>query len=322
MGRAVITLATTKEVYVGMAFSLARSFLYWNRDRGIDFHLVTDLDFNLPRDLKDIRVLRVSPGELGVGFAQKLHLDTLAPAEQTLFIDADCLCLGPLSDVFDRFAGHAVSAFGEELATGHWFGDIQPLCARFAVPALPRLHGAIYYVEPGNAAGVICARARALEPDYDAIGLVRLRGRPNEEILMSIAMAESKETVLPDDDAIFNCVGRYPVIRELSVLDGICRMSNPARPHNLHNVNWSVGHSAPGRIVHFHNASTDHWRYRTEALKLRLILESGMPEALARLLAAGSVAIPGWLVEFAKDTLRPMYRKLFGVRSIAPSKRI
>ena len=322
MGRAVITLANTKEVYVGMAFALARSFLYWNRDREIDFHLVTDLDFSLPRDLKDIHVRRFLPGELGVGFAQKLHLDTLAPAEQTLFIDADCLCLGPLSDVFDRFAGHAVSAFGEELTAGHWFGDIASLCAHFGVPALPRLHGAVYYIEPGNKAAAICTRARALEPDYDAIGLVRLRGRPNEEVLMSIAMAELKETVLPDDDTVFNCVGRYPVIHELSVLDGVCRISNPARPHNLYNANWPIGRAAPRKIVHFHNASTDRWRYRNEALKLRLILESGMPEFLARSAATATVAFPGWSVEVAKDILRPAYRKLFGVRPIAPSKRV
>lgn len=315
-------MATTKDIYVDMALSLARSFLYWNRDRAIDFHLVTDLAVDLPRDLKGIRIVRLSPGELGIGFSPKLHLDKLAPAEQTLFVDADCLCLGPLSDVFERFAGHAVSVFGSEVSTGHWFGDIEPLCTRFAVAALPSFNGGVYYLEPGDKAAAIYARARALEPEYDAIGLVRLRGRPNDEILMSIAMAEFKQTPVPDDGTVFACLEHYPLIRELSVLDGICRMSNPARPHRLHDPKRPAGHAAPTRIAHFLNTYTDHWRYRTETLKLRLILESGLPEILARPLAAVSTALPGWSVEVAKDTLRPLYRKLFGVRPIAPSKRI
>lgn len=322
MGRAVITLVTTKDIYVGMAIALARSFLYWNRDQEIDFHLVTDLDVDLPRDLKSIRVVRVPRGELGIGFSPKLHLDKLAPAEQTLFIDADCLCLGPLSDVFDRFAGHAVSVFGSELSTGHWFGDIEPLCARFAVPALPSFNGGVYYVEPGEKASAIYARARALEPDYDAIGLVRLRGRPNDEILVSIAMAEFGAHSIPDDGTIFACLEHFPLIHQLSVLDGICRMSNPPEPHRLHDPKRPAGHAAPRRIAHFLNSYTEHWRYRAEVLKLRLILESGMPGLLARPLAETSVAFPGWSVEVAKNILRPAYRKLFGVRPIAPSKRI
>ncbi|MBS0223449.1 MAG: hypothetical protein JSR91_22195 [Proteobacteria bacterium] len=305
-----------------MAFALARSFLYWNRDRDIDFHLVTDLDVDLPRDLSGIKVRRLARGELGIGFSPKLHLDRLAPADQTLFIDADCLCLGPLADVFDRFAGHGVSVFGEEVSTGHWFGDIEPLCARFAVPALPCFNGGVYYVEPGEKAAALYARARELEPHYDTIGLVRLRGRPNDEILVSIAMAEFRQVAIPDDGTVFACLEHYPLIHDLSVLDGICRMSNPARPHRLHDPKRPVGHAAPRRIAHFLNSYTDHWRYRTEILKLRLILAGRMPEILARSLAATSVALPGWSAEFAKDALRPMYRRMFGVRPIAPSKRI
>ena len=46
-GRAAITLATTKTVYLEMAYTLARSFMVWNRDSGIDFHIITDLETEL-----------------------------------------------------------------------------------------------------------------------------------------------------------------------------------------------------------------------------------------------------------------------------------
>ena len=77
--RAVITLATTKPVFVGMAFALARSFFYWNRDPGLKFHLVTDLAVELPADLAAMELIRVEPGKLGLGFSPKLHLDSLVP---------------------------------------------------------------------------------------------------------------------------------------------------------------------------------------------------------------------------------------------------
>src|SRR5262245_5358629 len=135
--RAVITLATTKDIYVQMAFTMARSFLYWNRDSGIDFHLMTDLDLVLPADFGGIKLARFAPGELGSGFSPKLHLDRLSPAPQTLFIDADCLCVQPLTSVFDRFAGREVSVVGGTIATGKWWGDIDRLRAELCVGPLP-----------------------------------------------------------------------------------------------------------------------------------------------------------------------------------------
>jgi len=319
--RAVITLATTKMLYVDMAFTLARSFEYWNRRSGISFHIVTDLEIDLPADLRDVRLERLSPGQLGRGFAPKLHLDSLAPADQTLFIDADCLCLGPAKEIFDRFAGRPVSVVGGKISSGAWWGSIAVIRARTGVKSLPFFNGGLYYVERCEAARKVYSRAREIEKQYDEWGLLRLRGHPNDEILMAIAMAEAGIEALPDDGSIMAAFNYYPQFLELNVFAGRCRIANPPPPHRLHTPNGPVRAVEP-RFPHFVNTYTDHWRYRAEAKKLRLHSLSRWPRWLAGLFAWCAVSVPGALLVFARDTLRPLYRALFGVRAITPSKRV
>ncbi len=97
----------------------------------------------------------VAPGDLGEGFSSKLLLDRFAPASQTLFIDADCLCMASLAGVFTRFSGQSVAVLGGRISTGEWFGDVASTCARAGVLALPKFNGGMYYLEPGAAATAI-----------------------------------------------------------------------------------------------------------------------------------------------------------------------
>ena len=314
--RAVITLATTKPIFVDMAFALARSFLYWNRDPDLKFYLITDLAFDLPPDLARIEIIRVEPGKLGVGFSPKLHLDSLLPAARTLFIDSDCLCFGPLDYVFDRFAGCKVGVVGGALTSGLWHCDIDKTRQRLNLGPMPEFNGGLYYLERGGEVTEVYQRARALEAQYNELGLVRLRGRPNDEILISIALAERGWMAVPEDGTILGNVDTiYPVIDELDVLRGVCRMSNPPPTDRRHLPAHPVSESRP-LIVHFLDYGTDQWPYRAEALKIRLVQRNGLPVALARLLADGTLGLAGRSLDAFKDTFRPAYRKLFGARRI------
>src|SRR3974390_3329677 len=112
-------------MYLRMAFALARSFRLWERRDQLPFFLPTDAAvFSLPSDLAGIGIIPISPGEYGRGFSPKLHLDKIAPAGRSLFIDADCLCVGPLVNAFEAFRGHGVSVLGREISAGEWFGDL------------------------------------------------------------------------------------------------------------------------------------------------------------------------------------------------------
>jgi hypothetical protein len=64
------------------------------------------------RSLDRVYVLRRSLQDLGKGFSVKLYLDQLSPANETLFLDADCLVTGSISPVFDRFRDWSVTMSG------------------------------------------------------------------------------------------------------------------------------------------------------------------------------------------------------------------
>jgi hypothetical protein len=319
--RAVITLATTKPVFVEMAFALARSFFYWNRDPGLKFHLVTDLAIDLPADLRAMELIRVEPGKLGLGFSPKLHLDSLVPADRTLFIDSDCLCFGPLDYVFHRFEGRTLGVVGRTIASGRWFCDVTKTRERFKLGPLPHFNGGLYYLERGSEVTALYQRAREIEAQYDEMGLDRLRGRPNDEIILSIAMAERGWVPVPEDGTILGNVDTiYPVLEEIDVLSGVCRMTNPPPPDPRHKPGHPVSESR-ARIIHFLDYGTERWFYRAEELKVRLVHKHGLPVPLARVVADAAISLPGRASDAFKEAFRPAYRRLFGTRRIKATEK-
>jgi hypothetical protein len=215
-------------------------------------------------------VKRVPPGALGTGFSPKLHLDEIAPAPQTMFIDADCMVIGPLAPIFDRFAGRAVSVFGVHMSEGL----------------------------------------------YDAWGLARLRRFPNDEVLMSIAMAEANLEAVHDDGTIMVPYNSYSVFREFDVFAGRCAMENPPSGSKLH------GKDVPVRVVHpviphFVDTYTHHWRYLVQAERLQLQMATGMPRC-----TFAAISIPGWIKMNGKERLRPLYRIVFGACAVKANERV
>lgn len=318
--RAVLTIATGRRAYIDMAINLARSFLLWNRDNGIEFYLATDSVDPMPPDLAAIRVLRHAPGELGVGFSMKLKMDTLARADQTLFIDADCLCMGPLDSVFARFEGRDVSVVGEPVASGEWFGDIERTRTQFGLPEIPKFNGGVYYFERGAGATRVFDQARALEEHYDALGLVRLRGCPNEEMLMSIAMGLHGCAPLPDDGTVHGELFAAPVLHHVDVVRGEAVLSNPPPGDPRHREGYPVRVIHPV-IVHFLGDFTRKWPYLAQVRTLALIAR-GVPPAMARILVRAGFSWPARGMQWAVDRLRPAYRHIFGVRAVRASDRV
>lgn len=318
--RAVLTIATGRRAYIDMAINLARSFLLWNRDSGIDFYLATDSTDPMPPDLDGIHVMRHAPGELGAGFTMKLNMDTLGRADETLFIDADCLCMGPLAPVFDRFSGRPVSVVGEPVRTGEWFGDIERTRGHFGLDAIPKFNGGVYFFEKSDEATRVYDHARALEPRYDELGLVRLRDCPNEELLMSISMALHGCLPLPDDGTVHGELFASPLLHHVDVVRGEAVLSNPPEGHPSHRPGYPVRVIHPV-IVHFLGDFTRKWPYKAQVRTLALI-GAGVPAGLARALVQVSYAMPARLLEWATDLLRPAYRLMFGVRTVRASDRV
>jgi len=319
--RSVLTLAVGMPVYWQMAINLARSFIWWHKECDIRFYIATDLPNPLPRDLAGIGIVRMSSNKLGKGFTAKLWLDELSPTPKTLFIDADCLVVGNLESVFARFAGRAVSVVGGSISSGEWFGDVGSICSRFGIPGLPKFNGGMYYLEQGSLAKDVYTCARELQQQYDQFGLVRLRGQPNDELLMAISMSLHGLGAIPDDGTIMSDPQACPTGLKTSVLYGRSRLVNPRLPDRRHR-SWYPFHVVHPLIVHFLGDYTSGWRYRAEATKLELVMERGWPASLAEGFVGVTFSAGQLAIEATKNLARPLYHASFGPRKVTRSPRM
>jgi hypothetical protein len=319
--KAVITIATSKRLYLDMAVNLARSFILWNKDSGIDFYLATDMAAYLPADVKEfVRIIDLRPGELGIGFTPKLHLDKLALAAHTLFIDSDCLVYGNLLPIFKKFKGLNVGVVGNYISSGEWFGDVSAICRQFNVSRLPKFNGGIYYIEPGVNAKAVYQTARELENRYDEIGFVRLRNRPNDEVVMALAMELHKQSILTDDGSIMaEFVNFKSGIKSELVKGKIELYNNPKHPD--YQPNWPLQMSRP-LIVHFLGHHNQILPYTKESRVLKLIFADGTKPARAQVLAWLQVALAAKTLTLFKDLLRPFYHAVAGPRKVKQSERV
>jgi len=317
MEKAILTVATGNPVYIQLAVNLARSFKWWHTNSDIQFLIVTDQADLFPSDLEDISLIEIKPSEFGEGFSTKIHLDLLTPAQKTLFVDADCLCFGSLEPMFNRFSGHSVSVVGKQIQNGEWFGDISAILSQFSLSEMPRFNGGLYYIEKGKTATKVYETARALENKYDSIGFRRLRGRSNDEVLMSLAMAIHDQKPVLEDGTIMNSTLACPGGVNVDVITGYVKLQNP-KSHKLYN-SWYPEEMSPV-LVHFLSSETKNLPYVSEAEKMRLIMSEKYPIALAKLQSYLNMVLPMMVFENMKYIFRPMYRKIFGVRAIKASR--
>src|SRR5439155_22832255 len=319
MQNAVFTIAVGKPLYLRMACALARSFRLWHRDSDIGFFLATDADrASLPADLSDINIIPLRPGQYGRGFSPKIHLDKIAPADQSLFVDADCLCVGSLAEAFAAFRGHSVSVIGREISNGEWDGDVAAICRQFKIPALVRFNGGVYYLERGAMCERVYETARELEPRYDEIGFVRLRGHPNDEVLVSLAMTIHGQRPIPERGDIMNSLLAGPAGLELDVFRGHALLRNP-KQHPRHNPWYQFEEMRP-KLVHFLGSCIDEYPYRQEEMRLELVCGRNWPRWLSTLRVKLLFSVPWLMWKKCKDFLRPTYHGLFGPRAIQVSR--
>jgi hypothetical protein len=296
-------------VYSTLAINLARSFARWNRFADISFHIISDRPIDLPDDLKEVNIDIVEAGRYGTGFSPKLWLDELAPTPRTLFIDSDCLCFGPLMPVFSKFAGNPVAVIGQSLTQGEFFGEILSLRSKLGLASVPTFVGAVYYLEVGEISRSVYEGARQLESRYDELGLRRLRGVPNEEPLMALSMAGHGIAPVPDDGSIKADAMHYTRISGMNILQGHARAESPM-PGKL------VPPTASPVIFHFNSHFTQGRYYWRECFRLEKVQRFGWNPRLATFLAYLRFDWPMRARDLIKDLLRPLFRRVFGNRSV------
>ncbi len=320
--RAVLTIASGAPLYINMAMDLAMSFLLWNKNNGIRFNLVTDRPELVPDKIRSaIDVTAVSSDRLGKGFSSKLDIDRFLSSDETLFIDSDCLVYGDLTPVFDAFHNSSLSAIGYERTSGIDVGfckDISHILRNLELDYFPLLCGSVYFVRNDEVARNAFAYARKLLPDYDKLELVRLRERENEEPLLALAMAKYHQHLLPDQGWVKADRMFYTYLRS-DVLKGTAVLWNTG---NIPVPEYSTLELAKPLIVHYNADYTQSYEYTSEVARLNKYFLKNWNKTFTGMYATVAYTYPGKLKLFLKNTLRPFYRSIFGIRKIKRSARL
>ena len=314
--RSIITIAVGKPYYLKLAENLLKSFLIWNGG-DIFFLLLTDniSFFEKYKGFANVGIELIQLEDEDKSFTSKFKLVDHMIAEENIFIDCDCLIYHDLGPVFSAFQDKNFSAIGHALTDGEFFGNVKAIMKQFHISNMPHFVGSLYYFKNNSRARQIFEKAIELKARYDQLGLVRLRGRENEEPLFSIAMALYGETVLPDDRNIKVDLMYYEKISS-NVITGKAQAKGPIKTLM---IGSSYPESTHPFILHFNGHFSDGFNYRSESFRLnhagtnRFLLESAVYLGLY---------LPEVFINALKRSLRPAYNRMLGYRRIKKSDRL
>jgi hypothetical protein len=218
--RGVLTIAHGDRRYARQAVALARSIRL--RDPQITLAVATDFDAAMFEGMFDLIVRWDFSSRPGL--ISKLDLYAMSPFEQTLFLDADILMYVSVEEVFHRLVGSEFAVIGQNASQPDYFPVIEPIRARVPSTTFPRFFGGLYYFERSERVARIFRHAAEWLPQYDELGIVRIRGQINDEPLFSLALAMEGMTAhgAYASDLLISSSGPGAPVLVADVLAGVC----------------------------------------------------------------------------------------------------
>ena len=328
MKRTIITIAVGKELYVKYASNLALSFLYWNKNNDIEFKLVTDLPHLIDERIKHrINIIAVKPSDIEIGFSSKLSLINFLNKGANLFIDADCLIYGDVSEVFNQFKHYQISAVGHTITSGlntAFVKNMTTTLNELKLEYFPIICGSVYYFnnEDAKVTSQFFSYAQQLKLKYEDLGLIKLRNTENEEPLFALSMSKFQFKPLKD-------TGRLKADRMFyehnmkNILTGKAYLSNiDDLPIPLY---CKLKEAFP-LIIHYNARFTDFYEYKSDVKRLELVILKKYSIKKAEFYVTLFIEWPSILkikiLNLTKETFRPIYRKIFGIRKVKKSIRV
>jgi hypothetical protein len=264
----IVTFATNKLKYLHFAFNCARSVLLFN---DINIYIVTNIEAPVPPDLKEkVFLIRPTPEHAAMGICIKLFTIDYVQTLHTLFIDADCLCYGDLSPIFEAAKPMSVTVAGNIVPSANWVGDkfAKEMKLHWGIDKLIRFNGGMYYIKNNDTAKKIYATAQQIENEhrygYDDIN----KKWVNEEAQISVAMMLQQQQPLPDDGRFFTDLFTDRQPKKLDILSGHRQLNNPSPPSELHRP-WYPARYSP-LILHFGGANLNSYPYNSQRILLDL----------------------------------------------------
>ena len=219
--RGILTIACGNKNYIGQAISLSQSIRL--RDPEMPLAIATDLPSDILRHHFDF-VIDANFSDWS-GFMNKLDVYDISPFDETIYLDADCLAIKPMIQVFDCFNGQQFGVFGRNDIDEPWFKSPEKIRAEFPTSTFPIFNSGLIYFTKSVLSKDVFNMAKSLTSKYDLLEIRRTRnGGMNDEPLISLAMVQLG--LRATDNPILNLMQapELPYFRiSIDVIAGSCK---------------------------------------------------------------------------------------------------
>ena len=206
-----MTMSTGSEQFLDYAINLRLSCLYNDPNR--PFVLITD-----EKIMKKIYEREIShcfdqiilyEGN-HTGLLAKLDLSQLSPFDVSFFIDADSLMIKDPNPAWELVSGKHFVVQGRTDHFEKWAGHTEKeIMDMFGISYVPRFNGGFYYFDKSEKAARVFKKAQELVSLFKKFGFYMVHGLPDEEPIISVAMALCGLKPVPDSSNImFSPIGR------------------------------------------------------------------------------------------------------------------
>lgn len=258
--RGFITIATGEEKYYRFAVNLLMSYRLYCPNP-MPFAIMCDQENTYTAEFDQAVLFRKSEHP----YFDKFELLKLAPYDETIFIDADCLAYGDLNEFWAYFAGG-----GDFTAAGMNFSidDKGGLFQRDEIGQYrdrvfwkPSIHGGLYFIRKGTQCDAIYKDCQNIAKHYDAYRWPDYCAPYADEPVLCLAMAANGCRALDADPRNYGIPWEVTEM-DCDILTGKCSYATEWHPRIEH-----------GRMIHWSVRYCGKPLYRFEVEKLNLMLK-------------------------------------------------
>ncbi len=255
-----VTIATGNEFFKRLAHNLKRSYDYQHQSERYPWAVLTDKNDDLLSVFDKIIILP----NASCSYLDKIKMLSIPLWDENIFVDADCLIYGDISNLFSYFPINGVKHIGKCLpitATGKGWFDIENI-GKYKPKVNFKIYSngcLIFYDNSGKTLEVYNTCLDIVEHWAD----LKFREfiHPADEPILALSMTINDCPPIEDNMEKFLCfyrVHRRNII-QIDILKGVMSYRSKWDDVKYENV----------EIVHWGNSETTGYLYKSEVLKLK-----------------------------------------------------
>lgn len=263
MTRGFITIATGKEMYFQFAKNLLLSYKLFC-DSPLPFAIMCDRENEYTALFDDVVLFEKTEHP----YFDKFELLKIAPYDETIFIDSDCLAYGDLNQFWDYFQdADAFTASGTNYPIDSSLGlfdkdDVGPYIGQ--VHWKPDIHGGLYYIRKGEVCDAVYRECRYIAAHYDQFRWPDFCAPYADEPVLCLAMAVHGCRAVEAFPANYGIPWEVTEMK-CDIFTGLCQYATQWHPL-----------VTDGRMIHWSVRYCKKPLYRFEVEKLNLMIKYGI----------------------------------------------